>query len=253
MSAPTPHLTHRPRRTRRTRRTRRPLAAASALLTSAALTATVSTPPATAAPPSERHAGGTQLVVPWLPRHWDPLTDAKWSLGLGRAVMTERGDAPTGPRRPFEYAVVTTGPELASVDYRAQVRIDEPVARDDRDVILVFNYQSPTRFSYAHLSQDNTIYPHNGIFVVDDADRVRVDDQWDGAVGAPPAIDDTDWHDVRLTFDAATARVAVYVDDLREPLMTGTDPTFDGGRIGFGSFDNYGRVRGAYALGTTRP
>lgn len=197
-------------------------------------------------------SGRPALVVPVLPRHWDPVTDAKWDLGFNAATMTERGEAPTGPRRPFEYAVVTSGPELGRLDYRARVRIDEPVTRNDRDVVLVFNYSSPTRFSYAHLSQDNTIYPHNGIFVVDDADRLRVDDQWDGTVGAPPAIDDTDWHDVRLTFDPATDRVAVYVDDLRRPLMTGTDSTFDGGRIGFGSFDNYGRVRNVVAFGTRR-
>ena len=83
------------------------------------------------------------------------------------------------------------------------MRIDEPVTRNDRDVILVWNYQSPTRFYYAHLSQDNTIYPHNGIFVVNDADRLRIDDQWNGTNSARlPAIDDTDWHDVRLDYVA---------------------------------------------------
>ena len=141
------------------------------------------------------------VVVPRAPHHWDPLTDSKWALGRGQAVMTERGTAPAGPRRPFEYAVVTTGPELRSLSYRAEVRIDEPVTRNDRDVVLIWNYQSPTRFYYAHLSQDNTIYPHNGIFVVDNADRRRIDDQWNGTdLGAPPAIDDTDWHDVRLDY-----------------------------------------------------
>ena len=164
--------------------------------------------------------------------------------------MTERGTAPTGPRRPFEYAVVTKGPELRSLSYRAEVRIDEPVTRNDRDVILVWNYQSPTRFYYAHLSQDNTIYPHNGIFVVDDADRRRIDDQWNGTdLGAPPAIDDTDWHDVRLDYAAGSGRIAVYVDGSREPLMTATDTTFAGGRVGFGSFDNYGRVRDVFVVG----
>ena len=36
--------------------------------------------------------------------------------------------------------------------------------------------------------------------MVDDADRRRIDDQWNGIVGAPPAIDDTDWHDVRVDY-----------------------------------------------------
>jgi hypothetical protein len=184
-----------------------------------------------------------------IPQHWDPLTDSKWAYQGDELVMTERGTAPPGPRRPFEYAVVTQGPELASLSYRADVRIDEPVTRNDRDVILVWNYQSPTRFYYAHLSQDNTIYPHNGIFVVDDADRRRIDDQWTGSVGAPPAIDDTDWHDVRLDYDATTGYIAVFVDDAGEPLMTATDTTYSGGRVGFGSFDNHGRIRDVLVAG----
>ncbi|TYL45401.1 hypothetical protein FXB39_18820 [Nocardioides sp. BGMRC 2183] len=190
--------------------------------------------------------------APAAPQHWDPLTDALWSFERGQVALTAPGTNPGGPRRPFEYAVVTKGPELSSLVLAAQVRIDEVVAVDNRDVVVIWNYQSPTRFYYAHLSQDNTIYPHNGIFVVDDADRRRIDDQWNGVdEGAPPAIDDTDWHDVRITYQATTGAIAVYVDDRRTPLMTATDTTFSGGRIGFGSFDNFGRARHVRAVGAT--
>jgi hypothetical protein len=199
---------------------------------------------------SDRGGSPIAIVVPRAAQHWDPLTDSKWELGRGQAVMTERGTAPPGPRRPFEYAVVTKGPELRSLSYSAEVRIDEPVTRNDRDVILVWNYQSPTRFYYAHLSQDNTIYPHNGIFVVDNADRRRIDDQWNGSVGAPPAVTDAEWHDVRVQYDADSGEIAAYVDGASEPLMTATDTTFSGGRVGFGSFDNYGRARHFRAVGT---
>nr|WP_221219201.1 hypothetical protein [Prauserella isguenensis] len=183
------------------------------------------------------------------PRDWSPLNPDKWTFDGRQVIQSERGDPPEGPRRPFEYAIVDAGPELESVRYRATVRIDEPVARGDRDVVLIFNYRSPTRFYYVHLSQDNTIYPHNGIFKVDDADRERIDDQWDGELGAPPAIDDRAWHDVRLDYHAPSGRIAVHVDGSRKPLMTATDRSFSGGRIGFGSFDNYGRIRDVTALG----
>jgi hypothetical protein len=216
-----------------------------------ALVAGLMTPPAGAV--GTAATGRIAVVVPRAAEHWDPLTDATWELGRGSAVMTERGTAPEGPRRPFEYAIVTKGPTLGSLSYAAEVRIDEPVTRNDRDVVLIWNYRSPTRFYYAHLSQDNTIYPHNGIFVVDDADRRRIDDQWNGSdLGAPPAIDDTEWHDVRVDYAARTGRIAVYVDDAREPLMTATDTTFAGGRVGFGSFDNYGRVRDVFVVGVRR-
>ncbi|RKN04787.1 hypothetical protein D7319_27315 [Streptomyces radicis] len=182
---------------------------------------------------------------------WAPLTPSRWAFENGEVIQTERGEQPEGPRRPFEYAVLTAGPEYGSFRYEATVRIDEPVTRNDRDVVLIYNYRSPTRFSYVHLSQDNTIYPHNGVFVVNDADRLRVDDQWNGVdEGAPPAIDDTEWHDVRIDFCAPTGRTEVYVDNATTPLMTATDTTFSGGRLGFGSFDNHGRLTAPTVTGT---
>jgi hypothetical protein len=174
---------------------------------------------------------------------WDPVTPEKWAFRQQQAILTEPGEARPGPRRPFEYAVLTAGPELGSVQIDAEVRIDTPVEVSNRDVIIVFGWQSDTRFYYAHLSTDNTIYPHNGIFLVDDADRLRIDDQWNGRVGAPPAITDAGWHDVRVTHCPATGEIAVHVDGADEPLMTAVDTTFGSGRVGFGSFDNVGRLR----------
>ncbi|MEK8228247.1 hypothetical protein NKG05_22530 [Oerskovia sp. M15] len=78
------------------------------------------------------------------------------------------------------------GPVLGSFELDAEVRLDAPASVNNRDVIVVFGWQSDTEYYYAHLSQDNTIYAHNGIFKVAGADRERIDDQWDGAIGAPP-------------------------------------------------------------------
>ncbi|GAA1769633.1 PQQ-dependent sugar dehydrogenase [Agromyces humatus] len=175
--------------------------------------------------------------------NWSPLTPSNWEFPGDEIVLKTPGTAPTGPRRPFEYATLTAGPELGSLRYEAEVRLDESTSASNRDVVLIWNYQSPTKFYYAHLSQDNAIYPHNGIFVVNDADRVRIDDQWTGKVGAPRAVDDMLWHDVRLDYCADTGEIAVYVDNSEIPLMTATDTAFSGGRVGFGSFDNFGRAR----------
>lgn len=191
------------------------------------------------------------VVAPATPQHWDPLTDDLWDYDGNQLVLTRAGTNPNdGVRRPFEYAIVSKGPELTDVTIDAEVRLDERVSVNNRDVIIVWNYQGPKRFYYAHFSQDNTIYPHNGIFVVDNADRRRIDDQWNGSVGAPPAVTDAEWHDVRVQYDADTGEIAAYVDGASEPLMTATDTTFSGGRVGFGSFDNYGRARHFRAVGT---
>jgi hypothetical protein len=136
------------------------------------------------------------------------------------------------------------------VQIDAEVRIDTPVEITNRDVIVVFGHRSDTEFYYAHLSTDNTIYPHNGIFRVDDADRVRIEDQWIGHLGALPAITDTEWHRVRVRHCARSGEIAVYMDGSRYPLMTAVDTTFDSGRVGFGSFDNIGRLRDLEVTGS---
>jgi hypothetical protein len=41
----------------------------------------------------------------------------------------------------------------------------------------------------------------------------------------------------------------VYLDGAERPLMTATDTTFDSGRVGFGSFDNVGRLRNLKVTG----
>lgn len=219
-------------------------------------TALAVTSPIAAAEPEEAAApcaiGKTRVSNVMPARNWRPLHPAKWQFPGDQVILAERGDNPGPPRRPFEFATLTTGPQFASVQIDAEVRIDEPITRNDRDVIIVFGWQSDTQFYYTHLSQDNTIYPHNGIFVVNNADRLRFDDQWNGSVGAPPSIRDTEWHRIRVIHCTETGRILVYVDDLTTPRITGTDrnKTFSAGRIGFGSFDNFGRMRNLRITGT---
>ncbi|WP_324650280.1 Ig-like domain repeat protein [Georgenia sp. H159] len=175
--------------------------------------------------------------------NWAPRTPAKWELPGDQIILAEAGDNPNdGIRRPFEYAVLD-GREFESVQIDAEVRLDAPSSVNNRDVIIVFGWQSDTEYYYAHISQDNAIYAHNGIFKVNNADRERIDDQWNGSIGAPPAITDEEWHDVRVVHCAGTGEIAVWVDGHDVPLMTATDDTFGSGQIGFGSFDNTGRMR----------
>jgi hemolysin type calcium-binding protein len=197
--------------------------------------------------------GRTRVSNVMAAANWRPLHPSKWQFPGDQVILAERGDNPGPPRRPFEYATLTSGPEFASVQIDAEVRIDEPVSRNDRDVIIVFGWRSDTEFNYAHLSQDNTIYPHNGIFVVNNADRLRIDDQWLNSnpnIGAEPSIRDTEWHHVRVTHCVETGRIEVFVDDFSKPRMTATDKTLTSGRVGFGSFDNFGRVRNFTVTGT---
>lgn len=185
---------------------------------------------------------------------WAPQTPSKWEFPGDEVILAEPGDNPGGPRRPFELATLTAGPTFSSVEFDGEVRIDSELRPDiDRDVIVVFGYQSPTEYYYAHLSDDHEAYPHNGIFKVDNADRERIDDQWDGSTGALPAITDNDWHRARVRHCADTGEIAVYMDGAETPLMTATDDTFGSGRVGFGSFNDTGRLRDLTVSGTPTP
>lgn len=59
-------------------------------------------------------------------------------------------------------------------------------------------------------------------------------------------------HRVGVVRCADLGKMTVYVDDSPTPLMTATDITFDSGRVGFGSFDNTGRLRDLTVTGTGR-
>jgi hypothetical protein len=214
-------------------------------------TAASGAPPADA--PGQAHGDVVTMTDVMSEDDWSPATPEKWAFPGDEVILTEPGEARPGPRRPFEYAHVTTGPVWGSFELDVEVRIDEPTTRDARDAIIVFGYQSDTEFYYAHLSQDNLIEVHNGIFKVDNADRVRIDDGWDGTSGPPPAITDQEYHHVSLHRDVDTGDIAVYVDGADEPLLTATDTTFDRGRVGYGSFDSYGRIRNLTVTGTPVP
>ncbi|GAB3473356.1 PQQ-dependent sugar dehydrogenase [Nocardiopsis coralliicola] len=185
------------------------------------------------------------------PEHWSPVTPDKWEFRDGQVILAEEGDERPGPARPREYAVLDEGPELGSFQLDAEVRIDTPVEESNRDAVVVFGYRDDTHFTYAHLSSDNTIYGHNGIFKVDGADRERIDGQWNASQSqaAPPAITGEDWVQVRVDHRADTGETAVYAGDMDRPVFTTTESAGPG-RVGFGSFDNTARVRDLTVQGT---
>jgi hypothetical protein len=101
----------------------------------------------------------------------------------------------------------------------------------------VIAYESPTRFYYVHLAgiADNV---HNGIFLVNNSDRVRID-----SGTGKPQLTDLRWHHVRVTRDGTSGQISVYVDNSKRPVLEAIDTTICCGRVGFGSFDDTGEIR----------
>ena len=51
------------------------------------------------------------------------------------------------------------------------------------------------------------------------------------------------WQHLRLTRNAVTGQIRIYANDMNRPILSATDKRFRSGHIGFGSFDDTGRVR----------
>ena len=161
----------------------------------------------------------------------------------GNTVVLEKAGVPEGKiRRPAALAILKSEP-LTDFTYSLELKSTAPVDLAVRDVQLVIDYQSPSQFYYIHLSA-KTDAVHNGIFIVNNADRKRLDEPTSRA-----RILDQNWHRVRLERNASTGSIAVFIDDDRTPALSVVDKTLRSGRVGFGSFDETGEFR---ALQITR-
>ena len=108
------------------------------------------------------------------------------------------------------------------------------------DVCLIFGYQSPAQFYYAHICDRAAEDPDRGgpsshaIHVVDGRPRMSITHYRSQGV-----VWGKKWHHVRLVRVWLTGSIQVYFDDMKQPILTATDEQrFDLGRIGVGSFDD---------------
>jgi hypothetical protein len=169
-------------------------------------------------------------------REWEFDGSGSWEISRRKLVLVKSG-TPSGPfRRPTALAILKTEP-LRHVIVEAEIKSNAPLSVARRDLDLVFGYQSPTRFYYVHLA-GITDDVHNGIFLVADSDRRRID-----AGNGQPQLKDQAWHRVRLVRDGTTGKIEIYVDKSRKPVLSAVDVTIGAGRVGFGSFDDTGEFR----------
>ncbi|HSE24340.1 MAG TPA: hypothetical protein VLB68_21915 [Pyrinomonadaceae bacterium] len=160
----------------------------------------------------------------------------EWRIVDGKLILSKAG-VPTGPiRRPAALAILK-GQPLSEVQVDLDLRSLAGSEIPRRDLDLVFGYQSPERFYYAHLSAvtDNV---HNGIFLVDNSDRRRIDD----GKGIPRLVD-SEWHHVQLKWNGITGQCLVYFDSSSEPILSAADRSLTSGLVGVGSFDDTGEFR----------
>lgn len=177
--------------------------------------------------------------------NWTLDGSGVWEISGGKLVLAKAGVPAGSIRRPAALAILKSN-SFTNVAVQVEVRSTASQDLAVRDLDLAFGYESPTRFYYVHRS-GITNDVHNGIFLVADADRRRID-----SGTAPPQLKDQTWHRIRLEREPSSGRVAVYVDGSRTAVMTAVDTTIRAGRVGFGSFDDTGEFRKILISGCTK-
>jgi len=159
-----------------------------------------------------------------------------WNKADVKLLLYKAG-VPSGSfRRPSALAILKTKP-FKYVSVEADLRSTAPVDVIRRDLSIIVGYESPARFYYIHLASitDNN---HNGIFLVNNTDRQRID-----SGKGTPQLKDTSWHHVKVIHDGITGLIQVFVDKSAEAVLEAIDKTICCGQIGFGSFDDTGEFR----------
>jgi len=102
---------------------------------------------------------------------------------------------------------------------------------------LYFGFQNPTNFYYTHIATAADDHAHN-VFVVKNAPRTKIAKETTKGVNWGL----NNWHRVRLERKASDGTIKVYFDDMTKPIMVAEDKNFGAGYVGFGSFDDTGKV-----------
>jgi hypothetical protein len=143
-------------------------------------------------------------------------------------------------RSPFNIALLA---DKALGDFVLDVELQSTVKPyPHQDMCLFFGFEATNKFYYTHMAvKPDPIkaesHAHD-IFIVNDAPRLAI------AKEISPGVtwgQDT-WHKARVERKIATGSIKVYFDDMSKPIMWAEDKTFGAGYIGFGSFDDLGKI-----------
>jgi len=165
---------------------------------------------------------------------WEPVAESDPEV----LRLQKPGRIPKEPvRRPASIRLLP-GEAVQEVTLDLEVKTLAP-EKKGADVILVFGYQDPTHFYYAHISNDADGKVHSVIMKVegDKGSRQTIHTETE----IVPALKEG-WQNVRLV-RSADGSTAIYVENMETPHLTTRDGTWPEGRIGFGSFNDPAEFR----------
>ncbi len=159
-----------------------------------------------------------------------------WKVDRGSLALTKPSVYQPPVRSPRNLALIR-GKSFGSFVLEAEI---QSTGREygHLDMCLFFGVQSRDHLYYAHVAQAADDHAHN-LFRVDATPRIKFASRTSKGIRWGKG----QWHKLRLVRDVASGRVELYFDDMETPVMVGEDRRFLRGQIGFGSFDDTGRVR----------
>lgn len=169
---------------------------------------------------------------------WQPTDPANWRIANdhgGKVFELFQSKTRFQPphRSPFNVALLKDA-KFGDLTLTISLKTTK-AAYGHRDLCLIFGYQDPAHFYYAHLGEKTDDHA-NQIFIVNDAPRIKI------STKTTPGTKwrENHWHTVKLVRDARAGTVQVFFDDMTTPAMEARDTTFAFGQIGIGSFDDVG-------------
>lgn len=168
-------------------------------------------------------------------KNWRPFDPLQWKLsktdqGTVYSQFEKKSKFQPPHRSPFNVSLLA---DVVVGDFVFDAKVRS--THEDyghRDAVVVFGYQDPAHMYYVHLGKKTDDHA-NQIFIVNGAPRTKISTKT-----TPGTNWDDAWHHVRITRDVATGEIAIYFDDLKNPIMTAQDKTFAWGQFGVGTFDD---------------
>lgn len=135
-------------------------------------------------------------------------------------------------RSPFSFALLNN---LQVKDFVLEMDVESSdlLGGNHRDACFIFGFQEADSFYYAHVAAAADPHSHN-IFVVDKEPRIKFASYNNPGISWGTKVRNR----IRIERSLSEGRIAVYFNDMSEPVLTAEDKRFDWGHIGFGSFDN---------------
>jgi hypothetical protein len=170
------------------------------------------------------------------PRAWRFAKDGD----NGSLELHGKSDYNPRDRSPFNIALVA---DKVFGDFVLDLELQSTVKPyPHQDMCVFFGFEATNRFYYAHIAvRPDPVkaesHAHD-IFIVKNAPRLAIAKE----VSAGVTWGENEWHKIRIERRIADGSIKVYFDDMTRPIMHGEDKTFSTGCIGFGSFDDTGKI-----------